>query len=145
MNKYLMWGIYWKFFINFTLISSLLDKKHGHHGWSGIWFIIETTWPNGLLFDVGIFGRSFIKFPHLVVSYKKHCSHGLLLILIGWIINKSSSLKLLGQMEQYLTGSIYAKSFLKSNKNHGYFWSLSMCFLIDPISGEQYSLSLLSL
>ena len=60
-----------------------------------------------------IYGRSFIKFVHFVPMDNKHGRHRQFLILIGRGLQKSSSLKPLGQMEPNLTESIYGRSFMK--------------------------------
>ena len=59
-----------------------------------------------------IYGRSSIKIAHFVPIVNKHGRHRQFLFLIGWFL-KIFSLKLLGQMNRNLVGSIYGRSSIK--------------------------------
>ena len=60
-----------------------------------------------------IYGRSSIKILISSQSVNKHGRHRPFLFLIGWFLKKSSPLKLSGQMNQNLVGSILGRSFIK--------------------------------
>ena len=60
-----------------------------------------------------IYGRSFTKFPHFVLIGQQIWLPRVILVSDWLIFQKSSPLKLLGQMEPNMAGSIYGKSFTK--------------------------------
>ena len=59
---------------------------------------------------VSIYIRSSIKFLHFVPFHQQIWPPGQFLFLIGYCLKNSSPLKLLGQMEPNLAGSIYVRS-----------------------------------
>ena len=60
-----------------------------------------------------IYGRSSIKFPHFVPIGQQTWPPRAILVSDWLILQKSSPLKLLGQMEPNIAGSIYGRSFTK--------------------------------
>ena len=63
---------------------------------------------------VSIYLRSScIKFLHFVPFHQQIWPPRAILVLIGYCLKKSSPLKLLGNMEPYLAGSIYVRSSIK--------------------------------
>jgi hypothetical protein len=60
-----------------------------------------------------IYGMSSMKIAHFGRSVNKHGHHRQFLFLIGRYLRKTSLLKLLGQMEPNLAGSIYVRSSIK--------------------------------
>ena len=68
-----------------------------------------------------IYVRSCIKFPCFFLILIKYIHYGQFLFLIGWNIKCFLFYYCLAKMEQYLTGSIYAWSFIKLINNHGHY------------------------
>ena len=90
------------------------------------WVILNSDWlnfqkssplkPHGQMepnFVGSIYGRSFIKFVHFVPIGRQTWPYWVILNSDWLNFQKSSPLKLLGQMEPNFAGSIYGRSFIK--------------------------------
>jgi hypothetical protein len=80
-----------------------------------VWFNLakKFTGPNGTILTESIYVRSPIKLPHFVAFFQQIWPPRAIVVSYWLLLKQSTPLKLLGQMEANLAGSIYVRSSIK--------------------------------
>ena len=120
-NQTIQGSIYGRSCIKYSSFHPWFDNNHGHH----VEFLILIVWVfknlllwnhlakwNQTLQEASMGGPLQIFLIYVPDWTTNMAANGQFLFLIGWY-KKSSPLKLLGQMEPYLKGSICGKAFTK--------------------------------